>query len=194
VRADIDAWLTRYPDIAGLFLDEQPWNLTVGGQDALALYAGYTSYAHGLGLRPVVANPGTNQREEWFSYSSPTADVIIVHENSTYPAEADMRGNFSGGHVLYPHTARAALVYGQTINESSYRMLMRYAQFTYCTADTLPNPWDTVSASLDQQFRIIADPIRASLTSAANDAAAATAGVPIGGFYHASGVVRVRLV
>jgi hypothetical protein len=194
VRADIDSWLTRYPDIDGVFLDEMPWELTVSGQDALALYAGYTSYCHGLGLRPVVANPGTNQREEWFSNDDPTADVIIVHENSSYPAEADMRGNFSGGHVLYPHTKRAALVYGQSLNETSFRMLLRYTQYAYVSPDTLPNPWDTVSSSLEQQLRIIADPIRATLTSAADDAAAATAGVPIGGIYHNSGAVRVRLV
>lgn len=31
------------------------------------------------------------------------------------------------------------------------------------------------------------------LKSAANDAAAATAGVPVGGFYHTAGVVHVRL-
>jgi hypothetical protein len=31
------------------------------------------------------------------------------------------------------------------------------------------------------------------LTSAANDAAAATAGVPVGGLYHNAGAVRVRL-
>jgi hypothetical protein len=194
VRADIAAWLSRYPDIDGIFLDEMPWNIEVGGADALALYAGYTGYAHGLGLRPVVANPGTNQREEWFSHPTPTADVIVVHETSSYPDEAAMKGQFSGGHVLYPHTARAALVYGQAVNETSLRMLLRYTRYVYVTPDTLPNPWDTVSSSLEQQFRIIADPLRPTLASAANDAAAATAGVPVGGLYHSSGAVRVRLV
>ncbi len=33
-----------------------------------------------------------------------------------------------------------------------------------------------------------------NMVSAANDAAAATAGVPIGGLYHTSGAVQVRLV
>lgn len=40
---------------------------------------------------------------------------------------------------------------------------------------------------------VLLDTTATSLKSAANDAAAATAGVPVGGLYHNSGAVRVRL-
>jgi polygalacturonase len=154
VRADIFTWLSLYPDISGIFLDEQPYNLTVGSIDTVALYKSYTDYAHSLDLWPVVANPGTNQRSEHFA--TRTADVIIVHENSAYPVEATLAGNYVGGHADYPYVLRAGLVYNQNYFESNVLTLMKYVQYFYVTADTLPNPWDTLSASLAQQMALCA--------------------------------------
>lgn len=48
----------------------------------------------------------------------------------------------------------------------------------------------TANAALSGQITM---PTLATLTSLANDAAAATAGIPVGGLYHNAGAVRVRL-
>jgi hypothetical protein len=54
----------------------------------------------------------------------------------------------------------------------------------------VPRPWIEWLASADAILRLVAH----ANTVAANDAAAATAGVPVGGFYQSAGVVHIRLV
>lgn len=192
VEADIRGWLSVYSDapVDALFIDEQPWDVT---EAAVALYEGYARYAHERGLFPVVCNPGTNQQETWFR--RPTADVIVVHEAATWPAEADMKGNFSGGHAQYRRSMRGALVYGQaTLSLSELATLRKYVAWLYVTDDVLsPNPWDSVSAHLASLFAALASPGPGVLTSAADDAAAATAGVPVGGLYRTASAVKVRV-
>lgn len=192
VEADIRGWLSVYSDapIDALFLDEQPWAVT---EAHVALYEGYVRYAHERGLYPVVCNPGTNQQETWFK--RPTADIIVVHETGTWPAEADMKGNFSGGHAQYRRAMRAALVYDQaTLSLTELATLRKYVAWLYVTDDVLsPNPWDSVSAHLPALFAALASPGPGVLTSAADDAAAAAAGVPVGGLYRTASAVKVRV-
>jgi hypothetical protein len=54
----------------------------------------------------------------------------------------------------------------------------------------VPRPWVEYFQSTDAILRLVAH----ANTVAANDAAAATAGVPVGGFYQSAGVVHIRLV
>jgi hypothetical protein len=192
VEADIRGWLSVYSDapVDALFIDEQPWAVT---EAHVALYEGYVRYAHERGLYPVIANPGTNQQETWFK--RPTADVIVVHEAGAWPAEADMKGNFSGGHAQYRRSMRAALVYDQaTLSLSELATLRKYVAWLYITDDVLsPNPWDSVSAHLPSLFAALATSGPGVLTSAADDAAAAAAGVPVGGLYRTASAVKVRV-
>jgi hypothetical protein len=55
------------------------------------------------------------------------------------------------------------------------------------------NAQATVTLALPHAGTIISDKDSGALVAAANDAAAASAGVPIGGIYQASGVLHVRL-
>jgi hypothetical protein len=155
VKADILAWTTLYAatPISGCFLDEMPYD-TAGG--VVALYARYTAYAHNLSLYPVVGNPGTNEQGAWFA--SPTSDIIVVHETSTWPVEADMYGLFVGGHSNYPNRMRAALVYAQSVlDEHLVRKLRRYVDWIYVDSDVLPNPWDSLPGYIKQLFAVLAD-------------------------------------
>jgi hypothetical protein len=54
--------------------------------------------------------------------------------------------------------------------------------------------WRQYLLSVDPLLRALAVNKVGPLVSAATDAAAATAGVPIGGLYHNAGAVRIRLV
>lgn len=158
VFADINAWLTLYADtpISTCFFDEQPWDVTVGSVDTVALYKSYTDYCHARNLFPTIGNPGTNQRGEHFA--TRTADLIIVHENSTWPTESDMLGNFTGGHVDYRYTLRAALCYGQSVLVPGLvKQLAKYVQYIYVTDDVLPSPWDSLPPYFEQLFAIVSD-------------------------------------
>src|SRR4051812_14221649 len=156
VKADIDGWLTVYSatPINGIFLDEMTYDATASN---IALYKTYTDYAHNRNLYPVIGNPGTNPLGAYFS--TRTSDIIVVHENSTWPTETNMLGNYVDGHVDYRYTLRAALVYAQTtINPGLIRQLAKYVQWVYLTEDTLsPNPWDSLSTYLEQLFAILSD-------------------------------------
>jgi hypothetical protein len=54
----------------------------------------------------------------------------------------------------------------------------------------VPRPWAEWLQSADTILRLVAH----ATTNAANDAAAAAAGVPINGLYQSAGVVHIRLV
>ena len=54
--------------------------------------------------------------------------------------------------------------------------------------------WRNYLLSVDKLLQGLAGAKVGPLTSAANDASAAAAGVPVGGLYQTSGTVKVRLV
>jgi hypothetical protein len=159
VKADIDLWRSLYSatPVNGIFLDEMPWDTGPGnvGLDYVLLYQRYTDYCHDAGLSPTVGNPGTNQQPQWFQ--TWTADVIVVHEDLTWPSEASMEGNYAGGHVDYSYQRRAALVYNQpTLNTALLTTLRKNVQWVYVTDDNLTagvlNPWDTLPSYLEGLF------------------------------------------
>lgn len=156
VMADVAAWQKIYVDdpIDGIFLDEQPWATGTGNVN-VTLYQGYSDACHARGLYPVIANPGANQQGAWFAAKS--ADIIVVHENSAWPVESDMAGNFTGGHADYGYASRAVMVYGQsTLDAYKLRRLRRYVNWIYITNDN-SNPWDSVSSHLAALYAALAD-------------------------------------
>lgn len=59
---------------------------------------------------------------------------------------------------------------------------------------SLTREWAQYFLSADMLLRAIAAGKIGPLTNAANDAAAATAGVAVNGLYHNAGAVRIRLI
>lgn len=157
VKADVDTWLTLYAStpVDTIFFDEQTYDLGTNNE-YVALYKRYTDYCHARNLAPVICNPGTNQREEYFAER--TGDIIVTAETGTWPSESDMLGAYIGGHIDYKTSLRAALVYAQaTLVPGRVKQLCRYVQWIYVTADTLsPNPWDSLSGHLEELFPLLA--------------------------------------
>jgi hypothetical protein len=158
VKVEISQWLAVYPNpkVDGIFFDQMPWDTGPGnvGSAYVDLYKRYTDYCHGLGLNPTVGNPGGDEQSAWFS--TYTADVIVVHENSSWPSEASMEGNFAGGHAFYSPARRGALVYNQpTLDTGLLDTLRKNVRWVYVTQDDLPNPWDTLPTYLDQLFSAV---------------------------------------
>lgn len=158
VKADVDAWLTLYADAPPdtIFFDEMA--NTVGAADVnLLLYQRYNQYCHDRSLWPVIGNPGTDQITEFFEAPG-TADVTVIYENSSWPSESTLHGNYVGGYVDFSTTLRAALIYNQgSITAPNVRTIAKHVQYLYIQDDNLPNPWDSLSALLDQTMAILQD-------------------------------------
>lgn len=151
VQADVDTWLAFYPTVDGIFWD-QGTNDTAAAH--LAYYRTITNYAHSRGLHPVVTNPGSVIPEDYYAGC---ADIVVVHENSTFPTEADLKGDFAGGASDYPSTRRAVLVYNQpSLDGSKVTMMSKYVRWIYITDDTGANPWDSLTSYLAGLFAAVA--------------------------------------
>jgi len=159
VTADITTWTELYPEIDGIFLDEQPYDVGPGntGSAYVDLYKEYTDFAHALGLSPVIANAGSAPQQAWFD--TKTADITVVHENTTWP---NLVSNWVGGNVDYDASRRAILVYNQaTLDPQKIREALRYVRWVYVTHDNLTggllNPWDELPAYLEKELIALRD-------------------------------------
>ena len=145
VKAEIDKWMSFYPMIDGIFIDQ------VTNDDVSAhsdYYVELSEYIHSKGLSISVVNIGTDYVERY--ESAPVADIIVSFENSTLPVEATLLGgNWAGSHREYDYSRKAVLVYNQgSLDLDLIAMLKKYCGFVYVTDDDLPNPWDTLSTYL----------------------------------------------
>lgn len=154
VQAQIDTWLSFYPAIDGLFFDQQDND---GSTASLDYYGAVTSYAHSKGLYPVISNPGTPLLGPYYGTGLP--DIYVVHENSTFPSEATLLGDYAGGNADYPWHRRAVLVYNQSaLSPAQLAIIRKYAGWVYVTSDDLPNPWDALPSYLEQLIAVLARP------------------------------------
>jgi hypothetical protein len=150
VLADIATWASMYgaTPVQGIFFDEMPYDPGVGNAN-ITLYSGYYNAAHAAGFTIVVANPGSDQQGVW--YGSPiVADVICTWENSSWPPEATLQGNFVGGHSNYSWKRNAVLVYNQaSFDAVNFAMSQKYARWIYSNTFNLPNPWGGLPSYLN---------------------------------------------
>jgi len=151
MQSEIDDWITYYPDIDGIFMDEMD---NTNDEATLSYYQTLTRYVHGKGLYPSIGNPGAGVAGNFFASS--TADLIVTYENSSYPDEATLKGDFDNGYADYNKNQRAALAYNSSeFYSASTTLLKKYNGLIYVTDDTLPNPWDTVSPYLEETFQLL---------------------------------------
>ena len=158
VKTDIRKWGTFYRSIHGIFLDEQAYD---DDESHLKYYEQATQFAHSQGYWPVFANPGTNQIESYFK--RPTADVIVVHENETYPDEKTLKGDYFGGHADYPAYRRASLVHSmKVLDAQQVQSMARHTRWIYVTEDRYKpntpgaeNPWDSLSTHSESLLKLL---------------------------------------
>jgi hypothetical protein len=136
VKADVDRWRRLYPQIHGLFVDEQ-----ASGEGQVGYYASLYEYAKKKHrLRLVVSNPGTVCAEAYLA--RPAADMACLFEGSkgladfTPPPWA----------AKYPARRFAALAY-KVENAAQMRQLFRTARAKgigqlYVTDAAGANPWE----------------------------------------------------
>ena len=153
VEADVLAWNTLYAATPVQGISNDNFGYSTG---LIPQYEGYYAFAHQNGYGLVVGNVGSDELGDW--YANPTADIIVMNEASTWPSESEAWGNFVNGHVNYPYQMNAVLVYGQSSFDSyQFSVNRKYAKWFYVTGDTLPDPWNSVSAFLPTLFAACAD-------------------------------------
>lgn len=148
VKAEVDAWMSLYPDIQGIFFDE-----FANTDDAAttSYYEELTTYCHQRGLFSV-GNAGAGVPARFFE--SITADVIVIWESSSMPSEATLKGDFDGGYADFDTRRRAAIVYDQSsFSTGDTDLIAKYCGYLYLTDDTAPNPWDSASSYIEYLFQ-----------------------------------------
>lgn len=154
VQNDVLKWGELYADtpIDGIFFDEMPWDVGSGNSNII-LYQSYYQFVKEQGYNIIVGNPGTNQQGAWYEADPPTADIIVTWENSVYPSEVDMAGNFIGGHTDYSWKRNSVMVHSQPFDETAFTMMKKYVKWLWATDDLLvPNPWDTFPSYMSLIF------------------------------------------
>ena len=136
IRADIRRWQTFYPQITGIFLDEQ--NSSV---DFVKHYRQLYLFIHSQpGLTTVVTNPGVACDRKFFE--TRTSDTCCIHE------QAGSLAKFQPPDWLrdFPPQRFNALFYNVR-DEAEMRRCLAAAKAAgigsiFVTDDQLPNPWD----------------------------------------------------
>lgn len=153
VKADIDTWKSLYPGINGIFFDEQSDGTTNLATEQ-AYYREAAEHSRLIGLDITVSNPGKEVAKSWHDL----VDIIVEWENNVYPTTGTMDGAWPGGKPL---NKRAALVHTTTTgaittgDSAIFGEMIQFYGWVYVTADVMPNPWNSVSAEIQDMYDAI---------------------------------------
>lgn len=154
-QGDVDRYLSFYPDIDGIFLDEMS---TDTGDANLAYYLDLYNYIKGrrASLR-VIGNPGTNTPEAYLA----RADVLVIFED---PQSAYAGATPDAYVANYPSTRFAMIAFDQPGSAGMVSdlelALSRNTGIVYVTDDreVLPdfNPYDTLPSYWSAEVNAVA--------------------------------------
>jgi serine/threonine protein kinase len=148
-RADIDKWARFYPDIQGVFLDEQ-----ASGADAVDHYVAlYQEARKAIPNALVVSNPGTSCAEAYLA--RPAADVVCIFEDpkgydNFKPLEWTKRYPPQRFAALVTRTVDAARM-ERYVGDAPHRRL----GYFYVTSGDEPNPWDKLPTYWDAEVAAV---------------------------------------
>jgi hypothetical protein len=146
VKGEIDRWKTFYPNIDGIFFDEQSnQNIT----SHLDYYKQASAYAKSkTGFVFTVGNPGANTLT---SYSS-TVDAVLIYESPGLPS-------LTGYDAWKPLRDKAGMIpfAVNTLPETWIRSASAYAKWIFVTSDVLQNPWDSLPSYFEGMVKLLND-------------------------------------
>lgn len=148
VKGEIDTWKGCFPQVQGIFLDDmETWPFSYGN---LTYYQNLTDYIHnGVSMRYSFGNPGTDTDPRFVK----TVDVMNIFERGSLPAGQDLIGlnnwrlNYDKDHFMFVAFNQTRLPDAASIRENSL-----YAKFLFVTNGSMPNPWKTIPAYLNQEL------------------------------------------
>jgi hypothetical protein len=150
VRADVDSWLYFYPDVGGIFFDEQPSQpeQVAFAMDSFA-YA-RKKVAHAF----LVANPGTRCAQAYLASRDSPVTCLFEHEAGFDQYELpDWADRLSADRF-------AVLLYGVKSAAEMRNALRQAVQkrtgYIYITdADAKPNPWNRLPAFWEEEVAAV---------------------------------------
>jgi hypothetical protein len=132
MEAQIDTWKSFYPNVQGIFFDEQANDPTL-----VSHYQTLSQYAKSKGLSYTVGNPGTDVPTAYIG----AVDTMLVYESDGVPTIAS----------LQPWGAYAPSNFGiipykvSSLDATFVKQARQYVRYIYLTQDDLPNPWDSLT-------------------------------------------------
>ena len=161
ILAQAATYTTFYPTtpMDGWFIDRMTNSDTQPPVDTLAAV---TSALHLQGAFPIVGNVGSATPERYFL--SQALDVIIIHENITYPSQATLQGDLAGGNSDYDARKRGAIVYTQAYNIANVELLRQYVGMIYTTTANTPNQYSTISPDIELLLQSVVSSQASGLT------------------------------
>jgi hypothetical protein len=150
VKADVDRWLNMYPEIRGIFFDEQP------SQPELAPFAiecfGYARAKIERAL--IVTNPGTRCAEGYLAARDSPVACLFEHETGfdQYKLPDWANGKSPDRFAVLLYRVKTSAEMRQALQEA-VRKRTGYIYVTDAAAD--PNPWDRLPAYWDQEVQAV---------------------------------------
>ena len=129
-----------------------------------------------------VLRPNTNARANRDMGTKP----VMINDTTTLNEVVD---------ITFETDAVAAMV-SASLNTTIYAVSASIGQNIVAVSSSINTTIGAVSGSIDTRLNAVSQSLSSSINipgTYANDTAAATAGVRIGGLYHTSGTVKVRL-
>ena len=131
VKADIDLWKTFYPNVQGIFFDEQS-----NKAEHVAYYRDLAQYAKTHGLPYTVGNPGADTAEAFVG----ALDMMLIYESDGVPALSKLQG----WHANHAPSNFGIIPYATAMDPTFVREARKYVGYIYLQSDDLPNPWDSL--------------------------------------------------
>jgi hypothetical protein len=148
VKADVDGWLSLYPEVEGIFVDNQTSDNT---QSNLDYFTELTAYCHYKKFWPVIGNSGTAVYAEEYD----TVDAIVVHEGTSFPSEATLKGDWAAGNASLNYNRRGVLVYNQaSFDWANFQLVTKYCGFVYISNI---NGWTDISSYVRQMLGLLSN-------------------------------------
>jgi hypothetical protein len=150
VKADVDSWLHFYPNVRGIFFDEQP-----SGPEGVAFATECFAYARSRIADPLlVTNPGTRCEPAYVSARDSPAVCMFEHDQGfdkyQLPDWADRFGANRFAVLLYGVTA------AEPMRQSLRTAIRKRAGYAYITDARGPMPWNRLPSYWDEEVAAVA--------------------------------------
>jgi len=143
VSSDIDKWKKFYPQVHGIFFDEQ--SNTPGKE---TYYQQASSYAKSKGFNFTIGNPGTNTVPTYLK----TVDVVLIYESAGVPNLNDYKS-----WIPYDKRKLGMIPYGvPSLPVSWINSAIELVGWIYVTDDVAPNPWDSLPSYFNDMATLLA--------------------------------------
>jgi hypothetical protein len=131
MQAEIDTWKSFYPQVQGIFFDEQS-----NDPADVAHYQTLSQYAKSKGFTYTVGNPGTDVPAAYIG----AVDTMLIYESDGLPSISSLQA-----WSAYAPSNFGIIPYKCSMDAAFVKQARQYVRYVYLQSDDLPNPWDSLT-------------------------------------------------